>query len=151
MKTIIFSLVLFFTLSCTNNNDKNDFEPQTITPVLIGNGHLGTNNTFYTKQNIVITTNREWQALLTNFNSIRNNITATFTETNVDFDKYQIIVVIDDGNSATTIDIANITENNNNIAVSINRKLGIAQDVVNLFHIVKIPKSSKPIEFQQIK
>lgn len=37
MKTILYSLILLFTLSCTNNND---FEPQTITPVLIGKNDL---------------------------------------------------------------------------------------------------------------
>ena len=146
MKTIIFSLVLLLTLGCTTNN--NDSEPQTITPVLIGNGYLNSNNTFYTKQNIVINSNSEWRTLLTNFNIIQSNITSTFTETNVDFDKYKIIVVIDVGNSATTIDLTNITENNNNIAVAINLKLGIAQDVVFPFQIVKIPQSTKPIVFQ---
>lgn len=149
MKTIIFSLVVLFTLSCTNNNDKNDFEPQTITPVLIGKGHLPSNNVLYTKQNIVITTNSEWQALLTNFNSIRSNTTATFTETNVEFDKYTIIVVIDNRNSSSTIDITNIIENNNNIAVTIqNLQLGITADIASPFHIVKIPKSSKRIVFK---
>ena len=146
MKTIIFSLVLLLTLSCTTNN--NDSEPQTITPVLIGNGYLNSNNTFYTKQNIVINNNSEWRTLLTNFNIIQSNITSTFTETNVDFDKYKIIVVIDVGNSATTIDLTNITENNNNITVAINLKLGIAQDINFPFQIVKIPQSTKPIVFQ---
>ena len=146
MKTIIFSLVLLVTLSCTTNN--NDSERQTITPVLIGNGYLNSNNTFYTKQNIVINNNSEWRTLLTNFNIIQSNLTNTFTETKVDFDKYKIIVVIDVGNSATRIDLINITENNNNITVAINLKLGIAQDVVLPFQIVKIPQSTKPIVFQ---
>lgn len=146
MKTMIFSLILLFTLSCTNNDE---FEPQTITPVMIGKGHLPSNNALYIKQNIVINTNSDWQALLTNFNSIRNNTTATFTETNVEFDKYTIIVVIDNRNSSSTIDITNITENNNNIAVTIqNLQLGITADIASPFHIVKIPKSSKRIVFK---
>lgn len=139
---------MLFTLSCANNNNENDFEPQTITPVLIGKGHLNY-NTFYTKQNIVITNNSEWQTLLNNFNSINNNITATFTETNVDFNNYQIIVAIDAKNSSTSVDITNIIENTNNIAVTIqNLQLGITQDVANPFHIVKIQKSTKPVVFQ---
>ena len=147
MKTILFSVLLLLTLSCTNNDD--DFEPQTITPVLIGKGDLSINTTLYTQQNIVITTNSEWRTLLTNFNSIQSNITSTFTETNIDFNKYQTIVVIEGGNSSTTTDITNIIENTNNITVIIqNLRKGLTQDVVFRFKIVKIPQSSKRVVFQ---
>lgn len=147
MKTILFSVLLLLTLSCTNNDD--DFEPKTITPVLIGKGDLSINTTLYTQQNIVITTNSEWRTLLTNFNSIQSNITSTFTETNIDFNKYQTIVVIEGGNSSTTTDITNIIENTNNITVIIqNLRKGLTQDVVFRFKIVKIPQSSKRVVFQ---
>lgn len=148
MKTIILSLVLFLTLSCSTNERENSFAPQTITPVLIGKGWLNY-NTIYTKQNIVITNNNDWQTLLSNFNLINNNITATFTTTNVDFNDYQIIVAIDAKNSSTSIDVTNIVENANNIVSTIqNLQIGITQDVANPFHIVKIPKSTKPVLFQ---
>lgn len=147
MKTLIL-IVLLFTISCNKSDDENDFELQTITAVLVGKGHLN-NNTIYTRQNIVITNNNDWQTLLTNFNSIDNNITATFTETNVDFNNYQIIVAIDMKNRSTSVDITNILENTSNIAVTIqNVQLGVTQDVAYPFHIVKILKSSKPIVFQ---
>lgn len=148
MKTLILSLVLLFTISCTKSNDENEIETQTITPVLVGKGYLNY-NTIYSKQNIVITNSNDWQTLLTNFNSINNNITTSFTEINIDFNNYEIIVVIEAKNSSTSVDITNIMENTNNIAITIqNLKLGVTQDVANPFHIVKIPKSTKPIVFQ---
>ena len=146
MKTLILSLVLILTISCTKN--ENDFESQTITPVLVGKGNLNYNS-IYSKQNIVITNSNDWQTLLTNFNSINNNISTSFTETNIDFNSYGIIVVIDAKNSSTSVDITNIMENTSDIAVTIeNLKLGVTQDVANPFHIVKIPKSTKPVVFQ---
>ena len=60
-----------------------------------------------------------------------------------------VIFVIEVSNSTTTIDITNIQENANNIVVTVeNLQIGMTTDVVHPFHIVKIPKSSKPILFQ---
>ena len=147
-KLYISIFVFLLTISCDKNDDENGFEPQTITPVLVGKGHLNYNS-IYSKQNKVITNNSDWQTLLTNFNSINSNITATFTETNIDFNNYQIIVAIDAKNRSTSVDVTNILENTNNIAVTIqNLQLGITQDVANPFHIVKIPKSTKAVVFQ---
>lgn len=116
MKTLILSLVLILTISCTKSD--NNLESQTITPVLIGKGHLNY-NTIYSKQNVVITNNSDWQTLKTNFNSISNNITTSFTETNIDFNNFEIIVAIDAKNSSTSVDVTNIIENADNITVTI--------------------------------
>lgn len=146
MKTLILSLVLILTISCTKSD--NNLESQTITPVLIGKGHLNY-NTIYSKQNVVITNNSDWQTLKTNFNSISNNITTSFTETNIDFNNFEIIVAIDAKNSSTSVDVTNIIENADNITVTIqNLQLGLTQDVANPFHIVKIPKSTKTVVFE---
>ncbi|WP_026714444.1 hypothetical protein [Flavobacterium daejeonense] len=148
MKIFILSLVLVFISSCNNSDDVNKFGLQTIMPVLVGKGHLN-NNTIYNKQNMIITNDNDWQKLLTNFNTIDNNIVATFKETNIDFDNYQIIVSIDVKNRSTTVDITNIVESINNITVTIqNSQLGLTQDVAFPFHIVKIQKSQKPIIFK---
>ncbi len=148
MKTLILSLILLLSIGCNKNDDENSFETQNITPVLVGKGHLNY-NTIYAQQNIVISNNNDWQTLLSNFNSIDNNITATFTETNMDFNNYQIIVAIDVKNRSTSVDITNIIEKTSNITVTIkNVQLGITQDVACPFHIVKIPKTTKPFVFQ---
>jgi hypothetical protein len=147
MKTLYLSILLLLTLSCSKSNDETTFTPQTITPVLIGKGSLFYN--FYDRQNMVITNNSDWQTLLTNFNSVNDGITSTFSETNIDFNNFEIIIAIDVKNSSTTIDITNVIENENNITVTVqNLILGISGDVANPFHIVKIPKSNKPVVFQ---
>jgi hypothetical protein len=152
MKTIFFSLVLLLTLSCTDNNDNNDFQPQTITPVLIGKGDLsGVGAEGIVQQTIVVSDQASWTNLINSMNK-RSDITKNFTSTTIDFDKYQIIAVFD--NIKTTggfsIDITNIVENQNNIVVTIKNLLtgGDSTVMTQPFHIVKMPKSTKPVVFQ---
>lgn len=81
-----------------------------------------------------------------------NNVTKNFTTTTIDFNKYQIIAVFD--NIKTTggysIDITSVVENRNNIVVTIKRLLTGDNSTVMTqpFHIVKIPKTTKPIVFE---
>lgn len=147
MKKLILSLVLLLTLSCTNNNDDESLETQNIATIFIGKGELYS-NTIYNQENIVITNNNDWQILLSNFNSINNNITSTFSEANIDFNNYQIIVAIDKKNYTATVDITSVVENSSNITVTINRQSGLGAVISRPFHIVKIKKSTKPVVFQ---
>jgi hypothetical protein len=148
MKMLILSFILLLTVSCSKNDEDTSVEPQVITPDLVAKGHLN-NNTIYTRQNIIISNNNDWQTLLSNFNSIDNKITDTFKETNIDFNTYQIVVAIDVRNSSSSVDVANIIENVNNITVTIkNIQMGVTNDVALPFHIVKIQKSTKPVVFE---
>ena len=152
MKIFYLSIMLLLTLSCSNSDNETNFTPQTITPVLIGKGCLFYNGTgtFYDRQNIVISSNSDWQTLLNNFNSITDGTVSTFSETNIDFDNFEVLVAIyTTTSSATTIDITNVVENKDNIAVTVqNLQFGISGDVAIPFHIVKIPKSPKNVIFQ---
>jgi hypothetical protein len=149
MKTLILSLVLFLSLSCSNNNEENSFTPQTITPTLIGKGSLmGSEN--IQPQNIVYYDITSWNVIL---NSIDQFRLAQFTETtNVDFNNFQLIAVFDNVYPSPKYDvsISNITENENNIIVTVTKTLNpsIVAIVDQKFHIVKIPKSTKPVVFQ---
>lgn len=153
MKTILFSLLLLCTLSCTNNDDNNDFEPQTITPVLIGKDNLyGNGEEGILQKSIVISDQIAWTQMMNSMNRT-NNVTKNFTTTAIDFNEYQVIAVFD--NIKTTggfsIDITNVEENQNNIVVTIKHFSDgvIAATVLTQpFNIVKISKSSKPIVFQ---
>ena len=146
MKTLILSLVFFLILSCSKSDDS--FKPQNITPVLIGKGIL-TGNNIYSEQNFVISNFSDWQILLNNFNASDTAITTTFSNTNIDFNNYQLLVAIDVENSSTTIDITNVIENENNISVTVqNLQLGLTDDIAKPFHIVQIPISTKPVVFQ---
>jgi len=148
MKVLILSLVLLLTISCTSD-DENDFETQTITPILVGKGNLmGSEN--ISNQSITIYDSASWSKIINSIDQYR--LQQSFTSTNVDFNNFQIIAVIDAVKSSGghSIDITNIEETPKNIVVTIKHLLpGNATTVITQpFHIVKIPKSTKPVVFQ---
>lgn len=148
-KTLILSLVLFLTISCNNSVEENSFTSQTITPTLIGKGSLmGSENIL--PQNVVYYNISGWNTIL---NSIDQFRLAQFTETtNVDFNNFQLIAVFDNVYPSPTYDVSitNITENENNIVVTVTKTLNPSDATIvdQKFHIVKIPKSTKPVVFQ---
>jgi len=113
--------------------------------ILYGNGDEKIN-----QQNLIINSNSDWIQLMQQMNT-RNNVTNNFSETNIDFNNYTIIAVFDKiyGNGGHSIDITNIIEHQNNINVTVaNLLTGDATAVMTQpFHIVKIPKTTKPIVF----
>ena len=149
MKTLILSLVLFLTLSCSNNDANTSSLPQTIIPVLIGKGSLmGSEN--IPQQNIVISNTANWNIILNSIDLFR---LAQFSETkNVNFVNFRLIAVFDKVYPGATYEfkIASIVENATNIVVIVQKTLrpSIAAVVDQKFHIVKIPKSLKPVVFQ---
>lgn len=148
-KTLILSLVLFLTISCNNSVEENSFTSQTITPTLIGKGSLmGSENIL--PQNVVYYNISGWNTIL---NSIDQFRLAQFTETtNVDFNNFQLIAVFDNVYPSPTYDVSitNITENENSIVVTVTKTLNPSDATIvdQKFHIVKIPKSTKPVVFQ---
>ena len=152
MKTIIFSLVLLFTLSCTTNDDNDDSEPQTITPVLIAKDNLyGNGAERISQQNVVVSNQTAWTQLMNSMNA-NNNQTNNFTTTTIDFNKFQIIAVFDNIKTAGgySVDITTVVENQNDIVVTIKHLSngGITTVMTQPFHIVKIPRTTKPVIFQ---
>mgnify|MGYP003591815695 CR=1 FL=1 len=150
MKTLILSLVLFLSLSCNNSDDN---QPATnvatpITPTLIGKNSISNPNS--PLQNTLITNQAQWDTLLASMNAV-SNVSATFTETNINFTNFDIIAVFRNpiSNSASTVDITGINENQNERVVIVqNLTNGISSDVAQPYHIVRIPKSAKPVVFQ---
>ena len=147
MKTLIFSFVLFLSLNCNNNDDNNIETP--ITPILIGKGSLkGSEN--ISPQNIVIYNANDWNTIL---NSIDSFTLAQFSETtNVNFNNFELIAVFDNvyPNPSFDVNISSITENQNNIVVTVTKTYNpaITANIDQKYHIVKIPKSTKPVVFQ---
>ena len=146
MKTLIFSLLAFVVLSCSKNEDKNNYVNNTITPVLIGKGtHSGT----ATESNLVITNQIQWEQTM---NLLTYQNTSTFTETNIDFNHFQLLASIDTirGDTGYSINISNVTENENNITVTVTSEYSGSGFFVlsRPFQIVKIPRSNKPVVFQ---
>ena len=146
MKTFILSLVLFSIVSCNNNDDEDGFISKTITPVLIGNGpSSGT----AVKSNLVITNQEDWVQLM---NLLTPYNTNNFTQKNIDFTNFELLVSIDGQTPDTghSITISRVVENPLNVTVTITRAYaGSGYQVLSQpFHIVKIPKLNKPIVFQ---
>lgn len=151
MKTLLLSLFVLITFSCSSDNDAvTTFEPQNINPALVGKGFMGTTH-FFAVENHVLTTNDQWQRLLTQMEAAREGITDGFIETTINFTEYQIIAAYIIGSSGTTIDVTGVVENEDNITVTLeNLRQGTTQDVTHPFHIIKIPRSSKPIIFEDL-
>ena len=148
MKNLILSLFTFFTISCSNDTQSNSTTLTPITPVLIGKSSIS--DPSIPLQNVSITNQTQWNSLLTSMNSV-NNVSNSFTEQNIDFNNFDVIAVFRNpiSNSSSTVDITNIEENQTNRFVTVqNLTDGISGDVAQPFHIVKIPKSTKPILFQ---
>lgn len=145
MKSIIlFASIILSITSCTNQDSENI----QIKPILIGKGDLNGSEGI-NHQNIVIKNSNDWNNLLAQLSSYTVSI---FTETNIDFDNYQIIAVFDKvyGNGGHSVDIVKITENESNIVVTIkNLQTGGVNSVITQpFHIVKIPITNKSIIFE---
>jgi hypothetical protein len=164
MKKLILLLVSLIAISCTDNDDNapiapvTPFVPVTINPILISKKNNAFNsNGGISEQNLII--NDE-----TNWTNLKNLMDAPYTpyginfcqqyfiETTIDFNSYTVIAAFDkiNGNGGHSIDITNITENETNIIVTVQKLLtGNANSVITQpYHIVKIPKAKKPIVFQ---
>jgi hypothetical protein len=102
------------------------------------------------KQNLAIQTQEEWNNLITAMNSV-NNVSNNFTETDIDFSKYQVLAIFDEvkGSGGWSIDITGVTEYQDEIIVTVEnlQKGGTATVMTQPYYIVKIPKSDKKIIF----
>ena len=77
-----------------------------------------------------------------------------FTEVDIDFSKYQVIVIFDSETKSppSETNIKTITEYENEIIVKY-ETVGLTDAIPHLgqsFHIVKMPSSKKPVKFQKI-
>ena len=145
-KLSILSCIIILALSCSNNNN-TDLENNS--PILIAKGILNYSESFNT-ENLIITNSNDWENLITVMESINENVSETFSETDIDFTNYKVIAVFDTKNSTTTIDIVNIEETENELIINIdNLQKGITQDIVHPYHIIKIKRSDKSITFHQ--
>ena len=115
---------------------------------LFGNGEE-----VITKQDLVIKTTEEWENLITAMNSV-NNVSLYFTETDIDFSKYQIAAIFEEvkPSGGWSIDITDVKiEYDKWVNVKIkNLNKGDHTDVFTQpFHIAKIAVPDKKIYFIQ--
>lgn len=152
MKNLILLIVLILTIGCSKsaeNPAEINSVPQTISTSLIAKGSLmGSEN--ISQQNVVFYNTATWNSILNSIDTFR---LAQFTETtNIDFSLFQLIAVFDNvyGSPTYNINIVSVIENANNIIVTVQKvyEPSAASVMDQKFHIVKIPKSIKPVVFQ---
>src|SRR5690554_2972126 len=158
MKKLAFlPIVLILLLSCSNDDNGNGeevFEPQILAFETISQGYLTSTGMYlFEESNLVIYSSEEW-AELTEQMSFYNTVGDDFMDVEVNFQTTQVLVCIDKiyYNGGWSIDITEVIETENHITVSIeNLNTGNLTSIVTRpFHIVKIPKSDKPVVFERI-
>ena len=139
MKTLLLIFSSFIILSCTHNAQQSN----SVSYTEIANGILpGAGAEGFSQSNRAITNTTDWHNLMDQMNSI-HNITHTFTETNIDFNTYEVIAIFDEVRPIgdCTADITNIVETATEIRVTyhFSSPNGFAPYVITQpFHIVKI-------------
>lgn len=161
MKNLILIFFSFILFSCNKDEEVapivTPFEPIIINSELVGKGQIGTD--VVVQQNTIINSEPMWLSFKNQLdaffiaNGLGNYFTETFfTETNIDFTNYTVIVVIDQWYSygGHSIDITAIMEYETNIIVTVeNLQEGNTSPIaIQPYHIVKIPKATKPIVFE---
>jgi hypothetical protein len=137
-------------LSC--NSDDDNSNPTNIKSTLIAKDNLyGNGAEGIEKQNLIISNQTAWDNLITQMNSV-NNVSDSFTETNINFSEYTVIATFDEirGNGGHSLEL-NITSNSENIIVNIIDSVpdGNATTVIaQPFNITKIQNSDLPILFE---
>ena len=146
LSAVILLIGAFIVLSGCEGNKY----PKALNFTLIGKGNVsGSGEENLNKQNVVITDSIQWQRLLSEMDSHRN-VSSLLTETNIDFDKFQLIVVIDSIRpNLCEINIKSITENKSDISVCTEKTSYDATVVTQPFCIVKIGKTNKNINFKK--
>ncbi|MBP8034591.1 MAG: hypothetical protein KAZ71_08320 [Bacteroidia bacterium] len=162
MKNLILIFFSFIIISC-NDDDVEPivvipYEPVIINSILVGKGNLASTEGI-SQQNIIINNDNIWMDLRNQIdalyiaNGLGNYFTETFfEETIIDFANYTVIAVFDRGysNRGHFIEVTNVTEFENNIVIIVEKSSVVnTQNVASQpYHIVKIPKATKPIVFE---
>ena len=147
---ILLCSIFFVTISCRDNHDDEQLENKNqINFQLIGKGNFVGN--YAAQQNTVITTSTQWNNFLNQIDGQNNHPSTDFTETNIDFNQFMVIVVIDSvyPNGGHSVDIITVEENPQNIEIDVEKLLqgNVTTVVTQPYHIVKIPKILKPVIF----
>ena len=131
---------------CSNDND-SIYQSTKIIFTEIGQGFTELNDNL--AQNLIITTETEWNILIDNLPS---EFVDNFNEININFNEFIIIAVITENqpNTGYSVSVNEIIENKNSINVfsEIQYTGSGYTRIVQPFHIVKIPSTNKEIVFE---
>lgn len=154
MKKLFIPFVCLLVLSGCGTDVDQELETlaSSIEQELIAQGNLyGNGAENISKQNIVIKNESDWNELISKINTV-NSETDNFSETDIDFNTYQVFAVFDDIKSTGGYSLEmTITKSNQQIVAKVTSKAfegGATTVITQPFIIVKIPQSDLPIVFQ---
>jgi hypothetical protein len=157
MKKLAFlPIVLTLLLSCSsddNGNVEEVFEPFEVTFATVAKGELfGTEG--IVEQDIVINSPMDWSELLDAMTPYDGYLFEIYEE-DISFEEFQVLASFDGHRPypGWAVEIVLITEFEEYIKVTVNffmEYIGINPMINQPFHIVKIPKSDKPVVFERI-
>jgi UDP-N-acetylglucosamine transferase subunit ALG13 len=134
-------------LFCCSNDNDSIYQSTKIIFTEIGQGFTELNDNL--AQNLIITTETEWNILMDNLPS---EFVDNFNEININFNEFIIIAVITENqpNTGYSVSVNEIIENKNSINVfsEIQYTGSGYTRIVQPFHIVKIPSTNKEIVFE---
>ena len=143
LPTILLLIGAFIVLSgCEKEKEakKKEEEAKNISVSSVAQGYI---NKIYREGNIVVKSQQKLNDYIEEL-QIPNS-------PQINFDTDMVIGVIETNNSSSTVDITNITEFKDKVEVRVeNSQKGMTADIGCIYHIVKIPKTDKPIVFIKI-
>ena len=145
IKILIFLFGIGLLNSC-NSDDNSEIKSTKINFTEIGKGALhGNGQEGISQSNITITNTNDWLNLISQMNSV-SNVSDNFTEIDIDFNEFTVFAIfLDVKGNGWKIEIENIIENENNISISTQETEFANSVMTQPFHIIKIPKTTKPI------
>ncbi|GAB5564753.1 MAG: hypothetical protein Wins2KO_18160 [Winogradskyella sp.] len=151
MNKLIALSVLLFVLNCKSTSNSNQMKSMN-NEMLIDKGNLyGAGAEGITKQNLIISNASDWKTLIQKLDQV-NKVSDSFSETEIDFEKYNVIAIFDKvkntGGHSIALEISKSTEHII-VNVSFNSPQDMATTVMTQpYIIVKIEKSELPIIFK---
>ena len=148
MKIVVSILFSLLFVGCPKNEESNFTSLSKGN--LFGNGAEG-----FKKENIVISSKKEWKSLLSKFDTI-NKISNTF-ENAIDFSKEMILVSIDKvrNSGGFSVEIIEVVKEGSAFLIKV-KTIGpkpmdmVTSALMQPYHIVKIKKTNKKIKFLEL-
>jgi len=150
MKTKNILLVLGIVFLCGCNDDEistqTKIKPTAINFTEIGRGVLfGNGQEGIPSSNVVITNNTLWQNLISQMDAV-NEVSDSFTEIDINFNQFTVFAIfLEVKPNGSEVEIQNVIENENSINITKEETELAITVITQPFHIIKIPKTNKPI------
>lgn len=144
---LVLTLLMF---SCGNQEKTSSVKPVSFSTIsqgaLKGDGQEGIE-----KSKLIISDSKAFMVLLGKVNTVNDQIDPV---PSIDFDQSIVLAVFDDikSHGGHSIDITKVSEHEDRFVVEIERlkKGGMLTIITQPYHLVKIPKTAKPIIFKEI-